>query len=133
MPQLSTTHIFTSFFNRVFFQNTLQHLPSSHPKTFYHPVILKFFSISLHPLMQILRGTQLLFCPFISIIVQSLFTNLMIMVYGFLIKLNFYIFERQKSDLEFNFNFHDSNLICLNLDNICFMAAKSYFVIFNFY
>ena len=57
----------------------------------------------------------------------------MIMVYGFLIKLNFYIFERQKSDLELNFNFHDSNLICLNLDTIFFMAAKSYFVIFNFY
>lgn len=79
--------------------------------------------------MRILRGTQLLFCLFISIIVQSLFTNLMIMVYGFLIKLNFSIFERHKSDLEFNFNFHNSNLICLNLDTICFIAVKSYFVI----
>ena len=54
------------------------------------------------------------------------------MIYGFLIRLNFYIFERyKKSDLEFIFSLY-SNLIWLNLDSIYFMLANNYFVIFNF-
>ena len=55
----------------------------------------------------------------------------MLMVCDFFIKLNFYIFERYKSDLEFIF--HYSNLIRFNLYSIYFMLANSYFVIFNFY